>query len=138
MRLSFTRTLPVAFISVLIAVGPRSMTADEGMFPISEIGQVDLAGSGLNMAVDDIFNSEEVCLVDGICRVNGCTGSFVSPNGLIITNHHCAYRAIQSSSTEQQDYLKDGFMQKRLPKRYRQKVMWFGSPSPSAMFPIRS
>ena len=88
--------------------------AEEGMYPISEVGQLDLASQGLKLASEDIFNADRTCLVDGICKVNGCTGSFVSSRGLIITNHHCAYRAIQSSSTTTNDYLRDGFIAKTL------------------------
>ncbi|MCP4942801.1 MAG: S46 family peptidase [Planctomycetaceae bacterium] len=88
--------------------------AEEGMYPISEVGRLDLASQGLKLASEDIFNADRTCLVDGICKVNGCTGSFVSPRGLIITNHHCAYRAIQSSSTTTNDYLRDGFIAKTL------------------------
>ena len=83
--------------------------ADEGMFPISEIGNLDLTAAGLEMDSAEVFNPNRTCLIDGICKVNGCTGSFVSPNGLIITNHHCAYRAIQTASTAAKDYLKNGF-----------------------------
>lgn len=88
--------------------------AEEGMYPISEVGRLDLASQGLKLASEDIFNADRTCLVDGICKVNGCTGSFVSSRGLIITNHHCAYRAIQSSSTTTNDYLRDGFIAKTL------------------------
>ena len=88
--------------------------ADEGMFPVSEIAKLDLNAKGLKMAPEDIFNPDKTCLIDGICRVNGCTGSFVSPNGLIITNHHCAYRAIQSASSTDHDYLADGFQAKTM------------------------
>ncbi len=49
-------------------------------------------------------------MIDGICRVNGCTGSFISPDGLIITNHHCAFEAIQNASTKDRDLLHDGFV----------------------------
>ena len=56
-----------------------------------------------------MFAPHQTSLIDGICKVNGCTGSFVSPQGLIITNHHCAYRAIQSVSSAETDYLRDGF-----------------------------
>lgn len=87
---------------------------DEGMFPISEIQRLNLTAKGLEMNPGDIFNANQTCLVDGICRVNGCTGSFLSPNGLIITNHHCAYRAIQSASTTEHDFLADGFQAKTL------------------------
>ena len=41
-----------------------------------------------------------------------CTGSFVSPDGLIITNHHCAVRALQYNSTEEANLLQDGFVAK--------------------------
>ena len=84
------------------------------MFPVSEISKLELNAKGLKMAPEDIFNPDRTCLIDGICRVNGCTGSFVSPNGLIITNHHCAYRAIQSASSTDDDYLADGFQAKTL------------------------
>ena len=83
--------------------------AEEGMYPISEVGGLGLADKGLKLTPEEVFNAEKTCLVDGICKVNGCTGSFVSPHGLIITNHHCAYRAIQSSSSTTNDYLRDGF-----------------------------
>ena len=83
------------------------------MFPISEIGQLNLQSRGLEIPTEQIFNPNGTCLLDGICRVNGCTGSFVSPNGLIITNHHCAYAAIQTASTTEHDYLANGFQAKQ-------------------------
>ncbi len=86
--------------------------ADEGMYPISQIHGIGLAEKGLKLTPEQIFSPGEVCLVDGIVKVNGCTGSFVSASGLIITNHHCAYEAIQQASTLDQDYLKDGFLAK--------------------------
>lgn len=101
-----------AVLLLIVVLG--SATADEGMFPISEIGRLGLAKQGLKLTSEEVFNTKQTCLVDGICKVNGCTGSFVSPNGLIITNHHCAYRAIQSSSSTTNDYLTDGFQAKTL------------------------
>ena len=95
-------------VSLLIALASMSR-ADEGMFPISEIGGLGLVDKGLKLTTEEIFNADQTCLIDGICKVNGCTGSFVSPKGLIITNHHCAYRAIQSLSSTANDYLRDGF-----------------------------
>ena len=103
----------VAGCVVVLAVALPGV-ADEGMFPISELERLDLARHGLRLKPSDIFSADEVCLVDGICRVNGCTGSFVSPNGLIITNHHCAYDAIQNASSVEHDYLQDGFQARTL------------------------
>ena len=109
-------TMKQIFQAALTAVVAVSLfgwvPADEGMYPISEIAHLNLTAKGLEMDPLDIFNSEKTCLIDGICRVNGCTGSFVSPTGLIITNHHCAYRAIQSASSTEHDYLADGFQAK--------------------------
>lgn len=93
-----------------VAMGTAWLAAEEGMFPISAIDRIGLAEKGLEMDPADLFRADETCLVDGICRVNGCTGSFVSGDGLIITNHHCAYRAIQSASTPTRDLLRDGFV----------------------------
>ena len=93
----------------VLRIANSQLSADEGMFPISELGRLQLKAKGLEMDPGDLFSTDKICLVDGICRVNGCTGSFVSPTGLIITNHHCAYRAIQTLSTAEQDYLKNGF-----------------------------
>ncbi|MGB2500289.1 MAG: S46 family peptidase [Mariniblastus sp.] len=103
------RLITVALLSLFTATTVHS---DEGMYPISEIARLNLSKKGLQLTALELFNPNETCLIDGICRVNGCTGSFVSPEGLIITNHHCAYRAIQSASTTKNDYLKDGFQAK--------------------------
>ncbi len=84
-------------------------SADDGMFPMSELSRLNLRERGLEITADQLFNPREVSLVDGICRVNGCTGSFVSPDGLIITNHHCAFGAIQKASNQARDLLRDGF-----------------------------
>ncbi len=86
-----------------------NLQADEGMFPMSELAKLDLKAKGIELTADELFNPKGLSLVDGVCRVNGCTGSFVSSRGLIITNHHCAYDAIQKASTPQNDLLADGF-----------------------------
>ncbi|MFK7769238.1 MAG: S46 family peptidase [Mariniblastus sp.] len=113
-RTYFIGALVAAMIFFINCIATTNGVADEGMYPVSEIGKLDLNAKGLKMAPEDIFNPNKTCLIDGICRVNGCTGSFVSPTGLIITNHHCAYRAIQSASSTDHDYLADGFQAKTL------------------------
>lgn len=107
--------LPSISFAILLSLaglglaGLGHLQADEGMFPISEIGKLNLGSKGLKLTTDEIFHPNTTCLLDGICRVNGCTGSFVSPNGLIITNHHCAYGSIQAASSREKDYLANGF-----------------------------
>ena len=87
-------------------------TAEEGMYPISEIHKLDLKQKGLEMSVLEMYNPDGISLIDGICKVGGCTGSFVSKDGLILTNHHCAYGAVQRASTKENDYLQNGFLAK--------------------------
>lgn len=84
--------------------------ADEGMYPLSEIARLDLQSKGLQISPSEIYNPEGVSLIDGIVKVNGCSGSFVSPEGLILTNHHCAFGAIQTASSEENNYLANGFL----------------------------
>jgi len=89
------------------------LIAEEGMYPISEIHKLEskLIKKGLKISTDKIYNPNKVSLIDAICIVGGgCTGSFISSDGLILTNHHCAYRAIQSASSEENDYIKNGFI----------------------------
>ena len=83
---------------------------DEGMFPLSDLNRVDLKKAGLKIKQSDIYNPGKVGLVDALVRVGGCTGSFVSEEGLIITNHHCAFGAVQLASTIDNDYLTNGFV----------------------------
>lgn len=111
MLFSWMRRLGIALTGFVCGVGMHShLAADEGMFPMSELGRVDLLERGIRLTAGELFNPKATSLVDGICRVNGCTGSFVSEDGLIITNHHCAFDAIQKASTPARDLLKNGFI----------------------------
>jgi hypothetical protein len=83
---------------------------DEGMFPLSEIHKLDLKKAGLKIDQNEVYNPSGVSLVDALVNVGGCTGSFVSNEGLIITNHHCAFSAVQLASTPENDYLNNGFV----------------------------
>ena len=83
---------------------------DEGMFPLSELSRAGLKKAGLKISEKDIYNPGQIGLVDALVQVSGCSGSFVSPNGLIITNHHCAFSAVQLASTPAANYLENGFV----------------------------
>lgn len=84
--------------------------AEEGMYPLSEIHKLDLQKAGLQIGIDEIYNPNGVSLIDALVKINGCTGSFVSDQGLMITNHHCAFKAISNASRPEQNYLEDGFL----------------------------
>jgi hypothetical protein len=85
---------------------------DEGMFPLNYLSESALQKAGLKMNIKDIFNPGEVALASALVKVGGCTGSFISPEGLVITNHHCVYGGVASLSTPENDYLENGFVAK--------------------------
>lgn len=87
-----------------------SNSPEEGQYPLSEIKNLNLKRAGLLISQDDIYSPNRISLIDALVKVNGCTGSFVSPDGLIITNHHCAFAAVNAASTPGHNYLEDGFV----------------------------
>ena len=98
-----------ALIAILMAAGAR---ADEGMWLPSLIGQriTDMQEKGFRMTAKDIYDINEASLKDAVVLFGrGCTGELVSPEGLILTNHHCGYSQIQKHSSIEHDYLRDGF-----------------------------
>lgn len=83
---------------------------DEGMYPLSEISKLDLNSAGLKINVDEVYNPNGVSLIDALVRIGGCTGSFVSEDGLILTNHHCSFGSVQKVSTVENNYLENGLI----------------------------
>lgn len=82
---------------------------EEGMYPLSEIRKLDLKSAGLKIGIDELYNPDGISLIDALVNITGCTGSFVSADGLIITNHHCSFDAVQKASTLDNNYLENGF-----------------------------
>ena len=99
----------------LLALVSISFTAvaDEGMWLlpyIKKMNQKDMKAHGCKLKAEDIYSAEKSSLKDAIVIFGGgCTGEIVSPNGLLFTNHHCGYDAIQKLSSVEHDYLADGF-----------------------------
>ncbi|NOX18737.1 MAG: S46 family peptidase [Chlorobi bacterium] len=98
------------FVSLVFIWGMFPSAPAEGMYPLSEIPKNDLTKAGLKINPDEIFNPDGVSYIDALVKLGGCTGSFVSRDGLIITNHHCAFRAVNKASTTEHNYLRDGFL----------------------------
>ena len=90
-----------------------SAVADEGMWLlpyIKKMNEKDMKEHGCKLKAEDIYSAEKSSLKDAIVVFGGgCTGEIVSPNGLLFTNHHCGYDAIQKLSSVEHDYLKDGY-----------------------------
>jgi hypothetical protein len=91
----------------------QSFYAEEGMWPISEINKLNLRAKGLEIDPKEIYDPDGLSLIYAIVNV-GATGSFVSPDGLILTNHHVAYGSVQAASTKEKDYIKHGFLARNL------------------------
>jgi hypothetical protein len=98
-----------ALIFSILAIGRSGSAFEEGMFPISELSKLDLKSKGLKIAPEEIFGSNRDSLIYAIVSV-GATGSFVSPDGLFVTNHHVAFGAVQAASSTEKDYLTHGFL----------------------------
>ena len=105
-------TLAAAFLLLF-----TSARADEGMWLLHMLQRINEAGmqeAGLRLSAQDIYDINNASLKDAIVRLNGgsCTAEVISSQGLVLTNHHCAYGAIQSFSAPEHDYLTDGFWAK--------------------------
>jgi len=107
------RILLILFLTLNLSASLR-YDAEEGMYPLSEIQKLNLQQAGLQIGINDIYNPNGVSLIDALVKINGCTGSFVSDKGLIITNHHCAFGAISKVSTPEKNYLENGFLAESL------------------------
>lgn len=94
----------------ITAIGWISTLPAKGMYPMSEITNLDLVEAGLKINPEDIYNPDGVSLTDALVKIRGCTGSFVSENGLILTNHHCGFGYVNRASTTEKNYLRDGFL----------------------------
>lgn len=90
-----------------------SVKADEGMWLLPLIEKLNvgkMTEMGLKLSAEDIYSINKASIKDAIVIFGGgCTAEIVSPQGLVLTNHHCGYGSIQSHSTVDHDYLQDGF-----------------------------
>lgn len=101
--------LTIAILST--SVMPAFALFDEGMYMPDKIATIrDLKKRGLKLKPGEIYNPAGGGLTDAIIRLSiGCTAEFVSPEGLILTNHHCAFDALVSASTPEKDLVENGF-----------------------------
>jgi len=89
------------------------LRADEGMWIpllIEKYNIKIMQEKGFRLTAEDIYSVNRACMKDAIVIFGGgCTGELISPEGLLITNHHCGYGMIQRHSTLENDYLTNGF-----------------------------
>ena len=103
----------LGFILAVLFVAPISLKADEGMWLpmfVKRLNEVDMQAAGLQLTADELYSINNSSLKDAIVSFSGfCTGEVISAEGLLLTNHHCGYGAIQDHSSVENDYLTDGF-----------------------------
>ncbi len=90
--------------------------ADEGMWLPQLLGKLNesrMKSLGMKISADDIYSINKGSLKDAIVSFGGfCTGEIISSKGLVLTNHHCGFDAIQNHSTLEKNYIRDGFWSK--------------------------
>lgn len=101
-----------------LALAAQGAYADEGMYLLNELNKKNLEqmkALGFTLPYDSLYSTTSPSVSDAVVIFGGgCTGIAVSDQGLIFTNHHCGYGAIQSKSSVEHDYLKDGFVSQSL------------------------
>jgi len=106
----FKRALSIfAIFFLFVGVTSRSL-ADEGMWMPHQMKDLNLKDLGLKMNPDDLYKKDGTGLMSAVVYLGGGTGGFVSREGLILTNHHVAFGALQRASTEKKDRIKNGFI----------------------------
>ena len=108
---------PFALLSLLALLAiPSPAPADEGQWPpeaLATLGTArwgELSSRGLNVTAKDLWDGQGGGLLTAVLGLGGCTGALVSEEGLFLTNHHCAFSAIQLASTPEKNYLRGGFV----------------------------
>jgi len=97
----------------IFALAGITAHADEGMWMLTDLktqNAVAMRELGLEIPVEEVYNANGLSLKDAVVHFGGgCTGEVISSEGLVLTNHHCGYGAIQEHSSVEHDYLTDGF-----------------------------
>ena len=99
-------------IFALLIATSFTAIADKGMWLPSLIASRidDMKSKGFKLSAEDIYSINKASMKDAVVLFDGgCTGEIISEKGLLLTNHHCGYDAIQAHSTVEHDYLTDGF-----------------------------
>ena len=97
----------------LLSISSLAIHADEGMWMLTDLREQNAAvmrDMGLEIPIEDVYSANGISLKDAVVHFRGgCTAEIISSEGLLLTNHHCGYGAIQQHSSVEHDYLTDGF-----------------------------
>lgn len=96
---------------IVVLLFTCSGAADEGMWMPHQMKQLNLESQGLKMDPGDLYKEDGTGIMNAMVRIGrGSSGAFVSSKGLILTNHHVAFGAIQRASDKEHDYITNGFL----------------------------
>ena len=104
------KSLKILFITIFIVSLSIFGLADEGMWLPHQMKNLNLKTLGLKMNPADLYRKDGTGLMSAVVHLGGGTGEFVSSEGLILTNHHVAFGALQRASTKEKDYIEKGFI----------------------------
>ncbi len=99
-------------LSLFLFILLGTLSAQEGMWLPNYLvrNEAEMRSMGMKMTADEIYSELKPSLKDAIVQFDGgCTASLISPNGLLLTNHHCGFDQIQDRSTMENNYVEDGF-----------------------------
>lgn len=100
-------------LSAAFALMALAVSADEGMWMLTDLksqNEAAMMDLGLQIPIEEVYNPDGIALKDAVVHFGGgCTGEIISAEGLVLTNHHCGYGAIQQHSSVDHDYLTNGF-----------------------------
>ena len=105
----------LAFSLVSASFIYHNVRADEGMWLPQNLSQLpfdQLKKRGLQLKPEEIYSTTTVSLKDAAVIIGGGTGTFISPDGLVITNHHVAFEAVTDASTTEKNFIQAGFLAK--------------------------
>ena len=99
----------VVIFLILFGISIFSL-GEDGMWMPHQMKDLNLKSFGLKMDPEDLYKKDGTGLMSAIVSLGGGTGEFVTSQGLILTNHHVAFGAIQRASSEENDYIQNGFI----------------------------
>lgn len=100
---------PTILLFIILVTGGFGFS-DDGMWLPHQMKDLNLESKGLKMDPGDLYKTDGTGLMSAVVNLRGGTGEFVSPEGLILTNHHVAFGAIQQASDKDHDYITHGFL----------------------------
>lgn len=100
------------FFSFLLLLFFSGLNADEGMWlpMFLKYNEAEMREMGFRLTAEDVYSVNKNSMKDAVVLFGGgCTGELISPDGLLLTNHHCGYSFVQRHSSMEHNYLQDGF-----------------------------